>query len=94
MRRQGRSRIVMNSSVLGYAAFAYRGAYNAVKFAVEGLTDTLRHELHGTGIEVNSPRSADEPASSCRRYPPNAKHSAEGAKNRFSALPSDFLIQP
>lgn len=52
MRRQGHGRIVMNSSVLGYAAFAYRGAYNAVKFALEGLTDTLRHELHGTGIHV------------------------------------------
>ena len=52
MRAQGHGRIVMNSSVLGYAAFAYRGAYNAVKFAVEGLTDTLRHELHGSGIHV------------------------------------------
>lgn len=52
MRRQGHGRIVMNSSVLGYAAFAYRGAYNAVKFAVEGISDTLRHELHGTGIYV------------------------------------------
>ena len=52
MRRQGHGRIVMNSSVLGYAAFAYRGAYNAVKFALEGMTDTLRHELHGTGIHV------------------------------------------
>ena len=40
-----------------------------------------------------SPRRADEPASSCRRYPPNAKHLAECVKNRFSALPSDFLIQ-
>ncbi len=53
MRRQGHGRIVMNSSVLGYAAFPYRGAYNAVKFALEGLTDTLRHELHGTGIHVS-----------------------------------------
>lgn len=52
MRKQGGGRIVMNSSVLGYAAFAYRGAYNAVKFAVEGLTDTLRQELRGTGIQV------------------------------------------
>lgn len=53
MRRQGHGRIVMNSSVLGYAAFPYRGAYNAVKFAVEGLTDTLRQELRGTGIQVS-----------------------------------------
>lgn len=52
MRRQGHGRIVMNSSVLGYAAFAYRGAYTAVKFALEGLSDTLRHELHGSGIHV------------------------------------------
>ena len=53
MRRQGHGRIVMNSSVLGYAAFPYRGAYNAVKFAVEGITDTLRLELAGTGIGVS-----------------------------------------
>lgn len=53
MRRQGHGRIVMNSSVLGYAAFPYRGAYNAVKFALEGLSDTLRQELHGSGIEVS-----------------------------------------
>ncbi len=52
MRQQGHGRIAMNSSVLGYAAFAYRGAYNAVKFALEGLSDTLRHELHGSGIHV------------------------------------------
>ncbi|MDE1982861.1 MAG: SDR family NAD(P)-dependent oxidoreductase, partial [Betaproteobacteria bacterium] len=52
MRAQGHGRIVMNSSVLGYAAMPYRGAYNAAKFALEGLTDTLRHELHGSGIHV------------------------------------------
>lgn len=52
MRAQGHGRIVMNSSVLGYAAFPHRGAYNAAKFAVEGISDTLRLELHGTGIEV------------------------------------------
>ncbi|HNA83687.1 MAG TPA: SDR family NAD(P)-dependent oxidoreductase, partial [Thiobacillaceae bacterium] len=50
---QGAGRLVMNSSVLGYAAFPYRGAYNAVKFALEGMTDTLRQELHGSGIHVS-----------------------------------------
>ncbi len=53
MRAQGHGRIVMNSSVLGYAAFPYRGAYNAVKFALEGLSDTLRMELAGAGIHVS-----------------------------------------
>jgi NAD(P)-dependent dehydrogenase (short-subunit alcohol dehydrogenase family) len=52
MRRQGHGRIVMNGSLLGYAAMAYRGAYNAAKFALEGLTDTLRRELAGSGIHV------------------------------------------
>ena len=53
MRRQGEGRIIQNSSVLGFAAMPYRGAYTASKFAVEGLTDTLRLELHGTGIKVS-----------------------------------------
>lgn len=53
MRAQGHGRIVMNSSVLGFAAMAYRGAYNASKFALEGITDTLRLELTGSGITVS-----------------------------------------
>ncbi len=52
MRRQGRGRIVQNSSVLGLVAFPWRGAYTATKFALEGLSDTLRVELRGSGIEV------------------------------------------
>jgi NAD(P)-dependent dehydrogenase (short-subunit alcohol dehydrogenase family) len=52
MRAQGRGRIVQNSSVLGIVPMRWRGAYVATKFAIEGLTDTLRLEMHGTGIEV------------------------------------------
>lgn len=52
MRRQGHGRIIQNSSLLGYVALPYRGAYVASKYALEGLTDTLRLELHGTGIHV------------------------------------------
>jgi NAD(P)-dependent dehydrogenase (short-subunit alcohol dehydrogenase family) len=52
LRAQGHGRIVMNSSVLGFAALPFRGAYNATKFALEGITDTLRLELHGSGIDV------------------------------------------
>jgi NAD(P)-dependent dehydrogenase (short-subunit alcohol dehydrogenase family) len=53
MRRQGSGRIIMNSSVLGLVALPYRGAYSASKFALEGLTDTLRLELTGSGISVS-----------------------------------------
>jgi NAD(P)-dependent dehydrogenase (short-subunit alcohol dehydrogenase family) len=52
MRRQGQGRIIYNSSVLGLVAMRYRGAYNASKFALEGLADTLRLELYGTGIHI------------------------------------------
>jgi len=52
MRAQGHGRIVMNSSILGLVAMPWRGAYNATKFALEGLTDTLRQELVGSGIHI------------------------------------------
>lgn len=53
MRTQGKGRIIYNSSILGFVAMTYRGAYNASKFALEGLVDTLRLELHGTGIHLS-----------------------------------------
>ncbi|MBD5769563.1 SDR family NAD(P)-dependent oxidoreductase [Marinomonas colpomeniae] len=53
MLAQGYGRIVTNSSVLGLVAAPFRGAYNASKFAIEGLTDTLRLELSDTPIHVS-----------------------------------------
>lgn len=52
MRKQNSGRIIYNSSILGFVAMSYRGAYNASKFAIEGLVDTLRLELHKSGVEV------------------------------------------
>lgn len=52
MKRQGHGRIIQCSSVLGFVAMAYRGAYNASKYAIEGLTDTLRLELKDANIAV------------------------------------------
>ncbi|NOD36424.1 MULTISPECIES: SDR family NAD(P)-dependent oxidoreductase [unclassified Ruegeria] len=52
MREQGYGRIVQCSSVLGLVAFPWRGAYVATKYAIEGLTDTMRLELRDTGIHV------------------------------------------
>lgn len=53
MRKQGYGRIIQNSSVLGFINLPYRGAYNATKHALEGLTDTLRLELHDTNIKIS-----------------------------------------
>ncbi|EPX82858.1 Short-chain dehydrogenase [Rubellimicrobium thermophilum DSM 16684] len=52
MRARGAGRIVNCSSVLGLVGARWRGAYVATKFALEGLTDVLRLEMAGTGIEV------------------------------------------
>ncbi len=53
MRRQGHGRIIQNSSVLGLIVMPFRGAYNASKFAMEGMTDTLRLELKGSNIFIS-----------------------------------------
>ena len=45
MRAQGHGRIVQCSSILGIVPYRWRGAYNASKFALEGLTLTMRMEL-------------------------------------------------
>ncbi len=52
MRANGAGRIVQCSSILGLLALKWRGPYTASKFAVEGLTDTLRLELRNTPIKV------------------------------------------
>ena len=68
MRGQGEGRIIQNSSVLGFVAMPFRGAYNASKFALEGLTDTLRLELRGSGVYV----SLIEPGPIVSRFRDNA----------------------
>lgn len=52
MRGQKAGRIVNCSSILGLVPMKWRGAYVATKYAMEGLTDVLRLEMEGTGINV------------------------------------------
>lgn len=54
MRRAGWGRIVNVSSILGIMAAPFNGWYSATKFALEGLTETLRYELTRFGIETVS----------------------------------------
>ena len=68
MRKQGFGRIIQNSSVLGFVAMPFRGAYNASKYAIEGLSDTLRLELKDTGIYI----SLVEPGPIISRFRANA----------------------
>lgn len=52
MRKQQSGHIIQVSSILGIAALPVLGLYNASKFAVEGLTETLASEVKQFGINV------------------------------------------
>jgi len=70
-RQQNAGRIIFNSSVLGIVSLAYRGAYNASKYAIEAFADTLRLELSNTNIQV----SLIEPGPIDSDFRKNALHS-------------------
>ncbi len=54
MRKQGYGKIIQHSSILGLVSLPFRGAYNSSKYALEGLTDTLRLELNDTKIYIST----------------------------------------
>jgi NAD(P)-dependent dehydrogenase (short-subunit alcohol dehydrogenase family) len=52
MREQRSGRVVNVSSVLGFLPAPYMGLYSASKHAIEGLSETLDHEVRGFGVRV------------------------------------------
>src|SRR5690349_12697645 len=52
MREQGWGRIVNLSSMGGRLTFPGGGMYHATKYAVEAISDALRFEVRGFGVEV------------------------------------------
>jgi NAD(P)-dependent dehydrogenase (short-subunit alcohol dehydrogenase family) len=52
LRAQGSGAIVNTSSVFGLAGIPGQSAYCASKFAVRGFTESLRHELAGSGLRA------------------------------------------
>ncbi|AXX94713.1 SDR family NAD(P)-dependent oxidoreductase [Arcobacter ellisii] len=53
-RVQGYGKIIQHSSVLGIISLKFRGAYNASKYAIEGINDTLRQEVLGSQIYIST----------------------------------------
>ena len=82
IRANGTGRIINCSSVLGITAMKWRGAYNASKFALEGLTDTLRLELRGSGIFV----STINPGPIATRFVEHALKAFEANVNQENSL--------
>jgi NAD(P)-dependent dehydrogenase (short-subunit alcohol dehydrogenase family) len=52
LREQRSGHIIQVSSVLGVVVLPILGVYNASKFAVEGLSETLAEEVKGFGINI------------------------------------------
>lgn len=70
MRKQGYGRIIQNSSVLGLVALPFRGAYVSTKYAIEGITDTLRQEIEDSSDNIYV--SLIEPGPIISRIRPNS----------------------
>ncbi len=68
LRAKNEGRIINISSILGLLCLPYRGAYNASKYALEALSDTMRLELRNTNIQV----SLIEPGPIKSNFRPNA----------------------
>jgi len=52
LRKQGSGTLVNIGSMAGLVAIPFQGLYSASKFAVEGLTEALRHEMRPYGVRV------------------------------------------
>ena len=90
MRQQGHGRIAYNSSILGIISLAYRGAYNASKYALEGLADTMRLELQGSNIHVSliepGPIESQFLANAFVKYQQNIDKSSSAHRDTYEAM--------
>ena len=90
MRQQGAGQIVNVGSILSIVVSPRNGVYSASKFALLAMSDALRMELHGTGIEVISvlPAYTDTPffekmyryGNAARMSPFKGQHPAQVAR--------------
>ena len=83
--------IVNTSSVYGLAAVPYHSAYCASKFAVRGFTESLRHELAGTGVRAvvvhpGGVRTNIARGARVRRDPSGLGRSADELADEFEAM--------
>ena len=98
MRRQGYGRIIQNSSVLGLITMKYRGAYNASKFALEGITDTLRQELHGSGVFISliepGPITSDFRKNAYEKFKQNINTQGSAHQQTYETVEKRLAAQP
>lgn len=106
MRKANSGRIVQISSVLGFVCLKYRGAYNSSKYALEGLTDTMRLELTDSGIRISlvepGPIDSRFRENAYQKYLDNIDRDKSDHNERYKAVeqrllsdqPVDFMLPP
>lgn len=91
MREQGEGKIINISSIGGILAVPFQGMYSASKYAVEGYSEALRHEVKTFGIHVSLIQPGDinttiEDVESARTIPAYA-----AARARAKAIHVDSM---
>jgi NAD(P)-dependent dehydrogenase (short-subunit alcohol dehydrogenase family) len=100
MRKQGHGRIIQNTSILGVIAMPFRGAYNASKFALDGLISTLRQEMRGTPIHISiiAPGAIETQfrANALKSYQTTLKDSVSGSvfSNEYAVMEKYYEKPP
>lgn len=90
LRASGDARVINTSSVMGLIATPGRGAYAASKYALEAWSDTLRMELHGSGVQV----SLIEPGPIKTRFTDNVNQAEREKPVENPGIAARFTLPP
>ena len=97
MRKKNVGRIVQISSVLGFICLKYRGAYNASKYALEALTDTMRQELMDTNIFFSlvepGPIASDFRKNAYTKYCTHINRESSAHRDKYQTLEDRLLSE-
>lgn len=96
LRAKGGGRILVTSSIAGIISFPTAGVYNASKWAVEGLTETLASEVAEFGIKVTLVEPGGYATDWRGASATHAEHRPEyeGLRTRMKAAPARPLGDP
>ena len=94
LRASGDARVVNLSSVFGLVAPPEQAAYSASKFAVRGFSESLRHELEGTGVGVTVVHPAGVATSISEKARIPAGVSAEEVERRLAQFRKLLRLPP
>jgi NAD(P)-dependent dehydrogenase (short-subunit alcohol dehydrogenase family) len=102
MRHQGSGQIVNISSILGFLPAPFMGVYASTKHAVEGLSESLDHEVRAFGIRVilieppytrtNLDASAAQAEGRIDAYAPQRRRTASAITHNTNAAPEPKVV--